>query len=163
MQSVKRGSDPPKTHLPAPVLQDEAGWTIRKQNAVRWSSSRSPRSVSGHWLLASGFQLPFRGKPDDGSSAYQPRDQLGCPSSFVLLFGSPDVLCSSDNITWKKAKHQLERSPRRFGILKNTTNKIDKNGFGDPFSLSLSMSLPLLCCADGCLKGCLALLQYSSQ
>lgn len=30
---------------------------------------------------------------------------------------------------------------------KNTTNEIDKNGFGDPFSLSLSMSLPLLCCA----------------
>lgn len=32
----------------------------KKAKRVRWSSSRGPRSVTGHWLLASDFQLLFR-------------------------------------------------------------------------------------------------------
>lgn len=34
MQSVKRGTDPRKTHLPAPVPRQQTKPTIRKQNAL---------------------------------------------------------------------------------------------------------------------------------
>lgn len=34
MRSVKRASDPRKTHLPPPVLQDQTKLTIRKQNEL---------------------------------------------------------------------------------------------------------------------------------
>lgn len=75
MQSVKRRSDPRKTHLPAAVLQDQTKLTIRKQNglgdlppvvpAVPLGTGSSP-------LISSFLSVKALGeKTDDGSSAYQ--------------------------------------------------------------------------------------------
>lgn len=108
-----------KIHLPAPVFQDQTKLTSKKAKCVRWSSSCGPCSVTGHCLLASYFQLPF----SQGTlwkdrwwqlGISEPSDQLGCPSSFILLLMPWDVLCSSDKITTKKAKHQPQRSPHRY-------------------------------------------------
>ena len=135
-QSVNMGSDPQKTHLPAPVLQDQTKLTIRKQKCVRWSSSCGPCSVSGHWLLASYFQFLFSQGTRWKDRWWQlgvsePGDQLGCPSSFILLLMPWDVLCSSDKITTKKAEHQPERSPHRYGGKK--TQQIRQNWIWGPF------------------------------
>lgn len=75
MQSVKRGSDSRKTHLPASVLQDQTKLTVRKQTAlgdlplvvpaVSLSTGSSP-------LISSFLSVKaFGEKTDDGSSAYR--------------------------------------------------------------------------------------------
>lgn len=74
MQSVKRRSDPRKTHLPPAVLQDQTKQlTIRKQNALGDLPPMVPAVPLGTGsspLISSFLSVKALGeKTDDGSSA----------------------------------------------------------------------------------------------
>lgn len=87
MQSVKRGSDPRKTPLPAPVPRDQTKLTMRKQNAL---GDLPP--VVPEMSLGTGSSPPISSllsaktlsqKTDDGISSYR---------SLVISWVVPEVL-----------------------------------------------------------------------
>lgn len=87
MWSVKRGSDPRKTPLPAPVPRDQTKLTMRKQNVL---GDLPP--VVPEMSLGTGSSPPISSllsakalseKIDDGTSSYQ---------SLVISWAVPEVL-----------------------------------------------------------------------